>query len=1206
MRTVDNITNHPNHQKHRRCELLITKTYKENNHQMSNNLTNEQRQALTLDKNISVTAGAGSGKTKILTDRFLKIALQNPHRVKNILAITFTNKAAGEMMERIVTEVEKRLQKAETKNDKLKLHQIREQLNSTYISTIHTFCSKILREFPIEAGIQPDFNIIEEIRNIVFKSRTVKYAFDWLNSLDKDSAVYEEWIHLFTTISLKNIKDLLNKALSNPFEMEKISALYEKFDYEDYQKFLEKYWLKSAEKCAGKTDADNIHKTVKNILTLDRETDKNDKGLKVLETMRLFKEIYQSAPYSSMMFSRLFDLVDTFTTKGKAYKTLNGLGNNASWSKEVKQELIGLSALCVPIAEKLKRFKPGNFSPETDRRWFSAFKTFLRLYNFANNKYNEIKREQNVLDYEDLQILTIHLLQKNNEVYQKIQNRFDYIMVDEFQDTNPLQWEIIKLLIENQKDKLFVVGDPKQSVYGFRNADIRIFNDAKERFADGYENMEDYPGNVVFCDSFRFLPRLNAFINHIFSNTLRESPDNPYEVGYHALNPKRELPGKGWVELALIDAGDPLQSEEEYIAYRINKLIGGKSTCFIYEQNEEREKEIKYGHIAILLRSRTHLLKLEETLRRNGIPFKTIGGIGFWQRQEIYDFYYLLRFLSNPADDLALIAVLRAKFFMISDRALFLMAQEEETTYLEKLNSGFKKGAYYSEDKNMLENARNLINKWLALKERIGLADLLKIIINDTRLRTILLSELNGEQLAANVDKLIELADAFDSGGLGGLQDFLANINELINRETKEGDAAVDVEDEETVKIMTIHASKGLQFPVVFLPYLNPQNRGNSDSVFIDPSLGIAAAVKKPETDENIPHTLLHLLKTLIMEKDAAEKKRLFYVAATRASNYLFMSADYKEKINENSPLDWLSRQIDIEDNNNNFKEFDITIINKYTNTQDDNASAAGKDKLINQLIQSIDGLLPDKNKIPPHLLPPHLTQPSQTFSATKIMVYLQDKEEYYRRYHLGFFENDYETFAKDVYESDHHLLRGSIVHKYLELKDHSTNDDALLDKILADFDIFDAELAQHLKDDVQRLYEKMTHSPLGGKIINVKESRNEAVITARIGNDYFTGAIDRLILNDENLWEVVDYKTNKIEEEELDKEAKKYEWQIKSYALFVSRLYPEQGSYPISFYFLEIDRMYRVSFNRNEINEIEKEFMQIIADIKRDFPVKL
>ncbi len=1172
---------------------------------MDNNLTDEQKQALALDKNISVTAGAGSGKTKILTDRFLKIAIQNPQRVKNILAITFTNKAAGEMMERIASEVEKRLQQEKDDSQKLKLYQIREQLNSTYISTIHTFCSKILREFPIEAGIQPDFKVTEEINTVIYKSKSVKYAFDFLNNMEKGSD-YGNWTQLFTTVELRNIKELLNTALSNPYEMGKISSLYERFNLQAYTQFIEKHWLERAAKCASNENADQIFNVVDTILSLDKQKDKSAKALSLSEMLTTFWKSYQNAPYSVTMYSELFVLVEAMTTnKGKAYNNLAKLGSKASWSDIITNNLIELSALCAPLAENLKKYNPGLLLKEADERWFAAFKTFLRLYNIALEKFKEIKKEQNVLDYEDLQILTMRLLQNNDDVYEKLRKRFDFIMVDEFQDTNPLQWDIISLLARNQDNKLFVVGDPKQSIYGFRNADIRIFNNVREKFAADYGKADDYQGNVIFRESFRFLPRLNEFINYLFSGILQESDDNPYEVGYHPLRPRRNLAESGWVELALIDTDDETQSEEEYIARRIEKLINEKKSCYIYEENAEREKEIKYGHIAILIRSRNNLLKLEETLRRFNIPFKTLGGIGFWERQEIFDFYYLLRFLSNPADDLALIAVLRSKFLMAADSALFSLAMEDGALYLDKLNSGLKKGHYDADEKKVLENAAQLINKWLALKERVALADLLKTIIDDTFLKTVLLSGLNGEQLAANVDKLIDLADAFDAGGLGGLQDFLSNIHELINRETKEGDAGVDIEDDETVKIMTIHASKGLQFPVVFLPYLNPQKGGNTGGILIDPDLGLSSAIRNTEKDASEAHTLLQLLKALTTDKESAEKKRLFYVAVTRASNYLFMSAKYKEeKINDNSPLEWIARRIDIsEEGILKFPEFEICIVHGYYQAVRD-FKESGDYHIIRTLTETVDNYKGDKNNIPQHLLPLKVPQPSQTFSATKIMTYLQNKEEYYRRYHLGFFESDYETFAKDVYESDHHLLRGSIVHKFLELKENYDHDEELLDKILADFDIFDTELTKELKKDVRRLYEKISDSPLGRKIMQPKEYRNEAVITARIGNDYFTGAIDRLILNDDNIWEVVDYKTNKIKENELDKEGRKYEWQIKSYALFVSRLFPEQSEYPISFYFLEIDRIYRRNFDKGQIFQIEKEFKDIINSIKNDFPL--
>ncbi|MEJ2542546.1 MAG: UvrD-helicase domain-containing protein [Calditrichaceae bacterium] len=1172
---------------------------------------------MALDKNISVTAGAGSGKTRILVERYLKIVLQNPKNVKRTLAFTFTNKAAGEMQERIVRTVNERLAIEQDQSVKTNLLKIRDQFNSAAISTIHAFCARTLREFPIESGLSPDFSEMDEMQQATLQQDAIQSSFEEINRTN-DLDEKKQWYYLFSRLSRASIKDMLINAMGSPWDMELITNKWEGISEDSYIDQLNDDWLNLAKSIIGELDYNQFHLQINSILNNDMIDLKNENGDKTKHILRQTLSTLMGDGAEYEKYASLLILFNHMTTgNATAYKNAAQLGGQQSWSKNSIEQLVELSQLSEGPAQKLHDMMIGSCASENDRIWFRLFKIFIRLYQKTTIIYKQIKQDKSLVDFEDLQVLTLKLLIEQDRISAELKNRYNHILVDEFQDTNGLQWEIISQLATKNgkliKDKIFVVGDPKQSIYGFRNADIRIFKQVKEIFANQviHEDETDYEGNVVFQDSFRFLPRLNAFINHTFERILQEDVNNSFEVGYHPLKAKRELSGKGWIELALLQSDeDRVRVEADYLANVIKNLIEQEATIFHWE-GDEKEEPVQYGDIAILLRSRTHLLEIEQALRSRNIPFKTAGGIGYWQQQEIYDFNYLLRFISNPKDDFALVAVLRSKMFLIPDSALFFLAREEGRTWWDRLQGELKQDGYSEDDKQILKNTRDLIKKWLNLRERITLADLLDRIVSDLHYRTILAAQLNGDQLVANLDKLIRIAQNFDAAGLGGLQAFQDNINTIINNEMREGEAQITIEDRDSVKIMTIHAAKGLQFPIVMVPYLNEKYEGRFNTVFLDNEHGLvtklnSGMIKQPTDD----HVLLNLIKYRQRQKELAEAKRLFYVAASRASNYLYLCAATEEpKASRDSALSWLSAAfsedgIDIwQTEKINMDKFEVSIVHEFSGTETNEHKFSSLDHLLNQLKSKQIKVESKSYELPDYLKPLSDTIGPQIFSATRLMTYLENPEDYYHRYHLGFFEQDYDSFAADVYQTDHALLKGKIVHRYLELIESlSIDPDDLLQNIFFEFDIFNDELQNEFTSEIKFITERAMQSMEGRKIFSAKEYRNEVEVTAKLGEDYFTGTIDRMYKNEEGLWEIVDYKTNWIDANQVETIAKKYEWQIKAYAYLLSKLYPNQKTYPVSLYFLHPEQIYRQSFDRNETSEIENYFLKTISQIKINF----
>ncbi|MCB9057941.1 MAG: UvrD-helicase domain-containing protein [Calditrichae bacterium] len=1189
-------------------------------------LTLSQQAALALDKNISVTAGAGSGKTRILVERFLKIVKDNPLLTRFVVAITFTEKAAGEMQERIADEVNNRLHNDTiTAAERKTLQIIRDNLNSAHISTIHGFCMRILREFPIEAGVSPDFGILDAIRQQVLLSNTIRSIFKDLDetaSLDTET----DWLKLFLAIPRRRIAEMLEKALQKPFEMEKVVERFQSFTPQSYIEFLQERWLALFTHSVAQDDIEKAVMLTDEILNHDGVPfeNKQPKGQELASIFKEFSNSFHSDPVSIETKSAYLKLAELITTSSdKAYAKLTHLGKKESWSIAAQDTILQLSDLLAPLKQKIKKMDPGSAPDNTDIQWFDIFNIFIKLYKKASLEFTHVKNELGLLDFEDLQIFTLHLLRSNEAVREKLQKRFRYIMVDEFQDTNAMQWEIVEKLATNNgklsPDQVFVVGDPKQSIYGFRDADIRVFRDVINQFSTHAGSLfsETYDGNIIFRESFRFLPRINHFINHFFGRILQSSPHNPFEVGYEDLSAERQVPESGHIELTVLDE-EKKQSEADFLAYRISNLMESKTEIWEWLDGKEQQVPLQYGDIAILIRDRGNLFDIEQSLRLHGIPFKTVGGIGFWQRQEIYDFYHILRFLANPADDLALTGILRSRFFMLSDTILYYLSRETELTYLQRLTGELKHPGYSIEDRAKIKDAAFLITKWLDARERMTLAELLNIIVEDTKLFTLLNAEFSGEQRTANLQKVIELADNFDQSGPGGLRAFLETIDDLINREVREGEAFLALDDRSSVKIMTIHVSKGLQFPVVFVPYLNKSMRSAGTDIMLDADLGMSVTFKDEDEyngNRSNENTLYRLLKLRQKQKDLAELKRIFYVAVSRASNFLFLSAGCKqEKPSHDSMFELLVNPLinsginPFEAGVHNFEKFELIIRDSFPETEKDNRSH-----------ETFSSFLKETEKS--YISAPEMTDSSyeiaealayestgRIFSATALMTFIKDPLEYFNRYHLGFFEGDYSRFSgtrKDSFSDS--LKKGKIVHRFLELFQKQTHSpDDIIDQVLFEHEIFDSQSREEYKYELAVILKTVKSSETGKSILSAKNYQNEVSLTMMLGNDYFTGTIDRLQQANDNNWEIVDYKTNKISEKELQQTGREYDIQMQAYALLLSRLYPQQQSYKVTLYFLTIDKTYQKIFSKMDIQDIENYFRSVIEEIKKTYPVSL
>ncbi|MYI93889.1 AAA family ATPase, partial [Candidatus Poribacteria bacterium] len=643
------------------------------------NLTPNQTEALDINNHICVTAGAGSGKTTVLVDRYLNILkLRENVNPDQIAAITFTEKAAAEMKGRIIKEL-REPEYAHIRDRHL------EKMHSAPISTFHAFCSRILRENPFQAGVPANFGVLETIEKKLLLKQTIKDTLQEIatDTEDRHREELERCLQSFTDsatlvemlISLLDKRDVMKHLLDTVYSDSAIERLPTQWE-EAYQSVLPSETeiaefidcLQRIQKIARGKNVDRVEFLTSDLASLP---ERNASSTEVLSYLR--------------------EIAKLITTTGNeiAKRDFIGLRNDTT---DFEYEI----AFLVSVARRIRE-APTVDCADVDSDDFlllSVTRDLLTLYQRVLQEYQIAKLSQSKLDFADLQIYTRNLLKNNDKIRKKLLNQYKFYMVDEFQDTNELQYELVMLLTDELKQgNLFIVGDPKQSIYGFRDADVRVFEKTQEKIVSMGGK------DIHLKENFRSLQNSVGFANYLFARLMGDEKENDFEVIYEPLNVGKTDNEEGVVEIILgqkdSDTANALNIESTLLAQHIKHIVSNE------QHNRDNSKPVKYGDIAILIRARRHLPDIENALHLAGIPYLTSGGIGFYQRQEIYDIWNYLNFLNAPdVNDLSLIGILRGPAFGISDNELFEISplQKGEGFWLKKKKNKKKKDTNKKED----------------------------------------------------------------------------------------------------------------------------------------------------------------------------------------------------------------------------------------------------------------------------------------------------------------------------------------------------------------------------------------------------------------------------------------------------------------------------------------------------------------------------
>ncbi|MCE9636065.1 MAG: UvrD-helicase domain-containing protein [Planctomycetes bacterium] len=818
--------------------------------------TPDQRRGIELKgHDVCVVAGAGTGKTFVLTERVVHRVTKNRLDLRDVLAITFTEKAAAEMKDRLASALEK-----------AGVPGARQAVESAVISTVHSFCARMLRDNAVAAGLDPAFAVLDETESGRLLDESIDALVDeWRENVPAD---FEQLAMLGGDDPAATLLDVYREAQASGRPLDEF-----------------------VRQVTGMPDAASAVQSVRD-------------AVRVLEGLRgQGTEAAQKRVTKTLAAAAALGPLGEGSAASDALAAVEAVADsiNLSCGEPAKSALAGVREACgaaTPV------FAEVILNPLRE----VVARAALRL----DAIYHDAKGRGERLDFADLERSAVALLESRDDIRAAVQARWPEVLVDEAQDTNAVQARLVELI--RSPARLFAVGDPKQSIYGFRGADVTVFENHLAAVA-----AQGNDGVVQLRHSFRTRPEVLGFVNRLFRGGLA-GMTGPAGVSDLVAGRAWPLADGPCVEVAAFECDEMpegREAEADWIAERIAALEGRLRIGAPTKEDPLATRTATWGDFAVLLRATTHMKTLESALVAADVPYTVVKGLGFFHAREVVDVALLLGAVDQPRDDIAFASVLRGPACGLSDDALFaISACRVKATVPAPTDSA----APTPETSNPTPQAAtalvDVVHDWAAGRTAIedltgddvallrgfmetfddlrsrrgagGVAALVERMFARTRLDIMALGRPNGRQRAANLRKVRVLARDADADGLT-LGEFVGELRDLREREVREAEATVAGGARGAVSLMTVHAAKGLEFPVVFVPDIGRSEVVRTGSIVSSARDGIGLkAPADAETDVR-PWSFQHLTE----QKKAAERAeadRLLYVAVTRTADHLVLS----------------------------------------------------------------------------------------------------------------------------------------------------------------------------------------------------------------------------------------------------------------------------------------------------------------------------
>lgn len=795
------------------------------------NLSREQRRAVECrERFVCLAAGAGSGKTLALVARYIW-HLKQGLAPSQIAAITFTEKAGEEMRMRIRREVRKIPS----------LASVLPELDDAPITTIHGLCARLLRAHAFDADLDPGFSVEDEIVSDARYTRTA--AAGLAAALEKN---FPPACRLVEGLGFAAAAGAVARALAEPIASSRILS-----SLDEVQAMLKELQVREISRLArtGETRA-----------LLDADADVLPRGYA------------EALPLACQLCRTVGDGDPPETVLAAAQALASAKFSSGGQRDEAK-----------PICKAIKELRDGvqaildarAASPEADERQEALTNAFHDTVEFVRRWERERSGPARVVSYDELLLRVRDLLRAGVPVGR----RFRAVLVDEFQDTDPVQDEIVQALAAGTGRSLFIVGDAMQSIYGFRGAQVEVFLERAAMAKAGQESAL-----IKLPDNYRSAPAIIDFVNATFSPL-------PYFI---PLRGRRTSP-QGLVrflECGLpggCDAEERGRREAAAVAAKVEEILGDLP---VVDPQTGQSRAARPGDVAVILRAMTRGYLFRRALAERGIPAVVIAGKGFFSQQEVDDIVHLLRALEDPLDDAALVGLLRSPAFAASDEALLVLREHAGRSgpLWQALPAASADARLEPFDRQALADCADILAQARLLLRTRGVARALDLVLRETGLQAALSACWLGEQRSANLSKALSRVAQMEAAGMSALE-IAAALRRAGRSRLEEGEAPLVSETGDAVRIITAHKAKGLEFPVVFLPQLAEGARGRgSRGLLLDTRLG--PAVEPPGGG---PGSRSALLRARKQEQEREELVRLLYVACTRARDALFLSYALEE-----------------------------------------------------------------------------------------------------------------------------------------------------------------------------------------------------------------------------------------------------------------------------------------------------------------------
>ncbi|SES68368.1 UvrD-helicase domain-containing protein [Anaerobranca gottschalkii] len=1091
----------------------------------------EQKQAIESKKRqILISAGAGSGKTRVLTERFFYLCNKKLEEklsgkeepigaeVKEIVAITFTEKAAREMKTRIGKRITKELEEVakwpEGKEKEIALsfwQKQKEELDFSIITTFHSFCYKLLQNFAFNAQLPPTFTLLDQRGSKLLKNRV-------FNDLLEKESNFKKWKPLFSYYNKDAIKKWViafyEQIGENPqYDVEGFCEKITSPNFLDFQwqmliefkrNLLTDFYQRAEDCIKDFPPINSVTGTLKKYFwNLKNHIEKVDPNkLHPDECYQLLLEVMPSRKNQNWLNSA----PDFYEFYEGVFKDLKG-----SWKEYGKYEL----------------------KEENKKEIIEIIELFTDLLSSFAKEYNLRKEEGGILDFSDLQKRAIALLGEEEEVRKWCRKNYKHIMIDEFQDTNLLQLKMLEYIDPQYR---FIVGDGKQSIYRFRGADVTIMNSLQESWqGNEHTDIIQMGRNYRNCDG------IIGFVNELFKTLLvkdKSSNYSKYYIEYQPLISNRveefeKLPNKK-VELLILNQENGEDTEYDLLAQKILELV---NTGPELVKEDKIWRKPNWRDIAILIQGRTQLSLLQRKLRERNIPYYVHGGIGFFNKSEVQEYLNILRFINRPWEELYILALLRGPLFRMRMEDFFYLKNhipkdQSLATYI--LTGVFSKDEKLNKDiKEKLTAFYQMFTKYVPFYLQADVKEALLEIFEYSGLKRVLLLQPNSLQSIKNVEKLI---DIMVEQKTYSLEQLLENVDILASLSDKEGEAEGEIPEGNMVTIMTVHGSKGLEFPVVFLPGLNQKGQSDSTRIKYDEEHLLVLKYRDKDEEENYTPCFKVVSKKETLA-DIEESKRLFYVALTRARDYLVMTShikkditeDIKDIVQEGTKNSWYNMLLEGLKKNENLKDY-IRIKN-FTGVPKTDGETLEKESFYMKLdIQDWEIPL--------------------TFSVSEVMMFINDPVKYYD-YYIVKIDPTFFDEGIEKYNSENEFLAGmkfgTLVHRVCELYDQGYSEEEAVELVLEGIDEPWVDKGE-LEREILKLLEKYKEI---GNIEIGEHVASEWSFTTELAGAYIVGEIDKIYLKN-GKYHLLDLKTNVINN--LEEQIERYLPQIYLYKMAFER----------------------------------------------------